>query len=73
MISSLHLQLDDGTLICVPSHEACFYIEKFAADGCALESARECPGCPMSAGINLATELGVLNFDASCDSSSAHR
>ena len=45
MISSLHLQFDDGTQVCVPSHEACFYIEKFAADGCALERVCSCVDC----------------------------
>ena len=50
MNSLLHLQFDDGTQICVPSHEACFYIEKFAADGCALERVCSCVDCPTSRG-----------------------
>ena len=45
---SLHLHFEDGTQICVPSHEASFYIEKYVADGCALVEIRVCPGCPTS-------------------------
>lgn len=45
MTLSLHLHFEDGTQICVPSQEACFYIEKYAADGCALERVCSCVGC----------------------------
>ena len=45
MTLSLHLQFEDGTQICVPLPEADFYIEKYAADGCALAGICACVDC----------------------------
>ena len=65
MAEYLHICFEDGTEICVLAGEADFIIEKYEADGAACEGAAECEGCPLSEGVDLPVELGVLDFNRS--------
>lgn len=60
----LHIEFSDGTVICVPSVAADFYIEKYEADGYEVTGAAECQGCPITDGIDLAAEMRALAEDA---------
>ena len=65
MVAYLHVRFEDGTEICVSSAEAGFYIEKYLADNVAFEGASACQGCPITDGVDLAAELGILDFNDS--------
>ena len=65
MAEYLHVRFEDGTEICVSSTEADFYIEKVAADGITVTGATVCQGCPITDGIDLAAEMGILDFNRS--------
>ena len=65
MAEYLHIRFEDGTEICVSSADADFYIEKVAADGIAVTGAAVCQGCPITDGIDLAAEMGILAFNYS--------
>jgi len=65
MAEYLHIRFEDGTKICVSSTEADFYIEKVTADGIAVTGAAVCQGCHITDGIDLAAEMGILDFNRS--------
>ena len=65
MAEYLHIRFEDGTEICVSPADADFYIEKVAADGIAMTGASVCQGCHITDGIDLAAEMGILDFNNS--------
>ena len=65
MAEYLHIRFEDETEICVSPADADFYIEKVAADGIAMTGASVCQGCHITDGIDLAAEMGILDFNYS--------
>ena len=65
MAEYLHIRFEDETEICVSPADADFYIEKVAADGIAMTGASVCQGCHITDGIDLAAEMGILDFNNS--------